>query len=72
MDRIFSQFTSITDDNFLEAKSNAATIAIATRLWQEKEWPDIHIEDSYTMQDFRNEKESFVKKIRNLLEEESK
>ena len=47
-------------------------LAIATRLWQEKEWPDINIEDSYTMQDFRNEKESFVKKIRNLLEEESK
>ena len=67
IDRIINMFSNFNDDEFLSVSTTKATIAIATRLWQEKEWPDLHIEDSYTMQDYRNEKALFVKKISDLL-----
>ena len=67
IDRIINLFRSFHDEEFLSEIITKATIAIATRLWQEQEWPDLHIEDSYTMQDYRNEKASFVKKISDLL-----
>ena len=67
IDRIINLFRSFHDEEFLSEIITKATIAIATRLWQEQEWPDLHIEDSYTMQDYRNEKALFVKKISDLL-----
>ena len=67
IDRIINLFRSFHDEEFLSEITTKATIAIATRLWQEQEWPDLHIEDSYTMQDYRNEKALFVKKISDLL-----
>ena len=67
IDKIIAMFTRFNDEKFLTEITTQATIAIATRLWQEQEWPDLHIEDSYTMQDYKNEKASFVKKISNLL-----
>ncbi len=67
IDRIINMFSNFNDDEFLSEITTKATIAIATRLWQEKEWPDLHIEDSYNMQDYRNEKALFVKKISDLL-----
>ena len=68
IDRIIAMFSRFYDDDYLDEITRKATISIATRLWQEQEWPDLHIEDSYTMQDYRNEKASFVKKISNLLQ----
>ena len=65
IDKIIAMFTRFNDEKFLTEITTQATIAIATRLWQEQESPDLHIEDSYTMQDFRKEKASFVKKISN-------
>ena len=67
IDRIINMFRSFNDEEFLSEITTMATIAIATRLWQEQEWPDLHIEDSYTMQDYRNEKALFVNKISDLL-----
>ena len=67
IDRIINMFSNFNDDEFLSEITTKATIAIATRLWQEQEWPDLHIEDSYTMQDYSNEKALFVKKISDLL-----
>ena len=67
IDRIIDMFSRFNEDKFLGEITTKATIAIATRLWQEQEWPDLHIEDSYTMQDYRNEKALFVKKISDLL-----
>ena len=67
VDRIINMFSNFNDDEFLSEITTKATIAIATRLWQEQEWPDLHIEDSYTIQDYRNEKALFVKKISDLL-----
>ena len=67
IDRIIDMFSRFNEDKFLGEITTKATIAIATRLWQEQEWPDLHIEDSYTMQDYRNEKALFVKKISGLL-----
>ncbi len=67
IDRIINMFRSFNDEEFLSEITTTATIAIATRLWQEQEWPDLHIEDSYTMQDYRNEKALFIRKISDLL-----
>ena len=67
IDKIIDMFTRFNDEKFLTEITTQATIAIATRLWQEQEWSDLHIEDSYTMQDYKNERASFVKKISDLL-----
>jgi hypothetical protein len=67
IDKIIAMLTRFNDEKFLSEITTKATVAIATRLWQEQEWPDLHIEDSYTMQDYRNEKALFVKKISDLL-----
>ena len=68
--RIISMFKQIISENFIRKSAIAATINIFTRHWQQKEWPDPHFEDSYTMQDYQDEKKAFRYKIRKMFEED--
>lgn len=68
--RIISMFKQIISENFIRKSAIVATINIFTRYWQQKEWPDPHFEDSYTMQDYQDEKKAFRYKIRKMFEED--
>ena len=62
LDSILAKF-KMFDADFLERLVAETTIDICVRFWQEKEWPDPHIEDSYTMADYRREKAAYRKQV---------
>jgi len=68
--RIISMFEQIISKDFIRKYAMEATINIFTRHWQMEEWPDPHFEDSYTMQDYQDEKKVFRNKIRKMFEED--
>ena len=63
---------TIMSEGFARKAAIESTISIAMRFWQEKEWPDPHHEDSYTMQDYWAERQAYEKKIRAMIAEEMK
>ena len=72
IERIISMIQTIMSEGFARKAAIESTISIAMRFWQEKEWPDPHHEDSYTMQDYWAERQAHEKKIRAMIAEEMK